>query len=174
MLRRSVYDFSNIIPDDEDVLAILEEGKALSNSGANQVWHFTAVQNKDVIRSMYNLAIKRLESEADNDNKMLRAEVEMLLNMPVILIISGCDVKYAEDAAATLFGSMMLAAEQHGLSSAWLDIPSDMLNKDSQALRDLLRIPGEYVPMCVGAIGYKQIHGDVEVTRVDSIINIIR
>lgn len=174
LLRRSVYDFSSTIPKDEDLLAILEEGKMLSNSGDNQVWHFTAVQNKDVIRSMYSLALSTLDEIEEGARRKLQPQVDMLLTMPVILVISGCDVKYAEDAAATLFGSMMLAAEQHGLSSGWLDIPAEILSKDSELLRSLLHIPGEYIPMCVGAVGYKQIHGAAQVTRIDSIINIIR
>lgn len=173
LLRRSVYSFSDRIPDDEDLLAILEEGKMLSNADTNQVWHFTAVQNKDVIRSMYKLAMKSVE-KYEEQHKHWRAEVDMLLNMPMLLVISGCDVKYAEDAAAALFGSMMLAAEKHGLSSSWLDIPVEILSDDSAVLRDILQIPGDYVPMCVGAFGYKQAHSGAVVTKVDSIINIIR
>ena len=84
----------------------------------------------------------------------------MLLNMPMLLIISGCNVKYAEDAANSLFGSMMLAAEKHGLSSCWLsgasdvDVNSEEAQKLMHEVKNILQIPGEYVPLCIGAFGY--------------------
>ena len=121
LTRRSVYTFSANLPKDEDLMVVLEEGKLLSNAETNQIWHFTAIQNKDVIKKIYELSISILP-----DGTTIKNGAEMLLNMPMLLIISGCNVKYAEDAANSLFGSMMLAAEKHGLSSCWLSGASDV------------------------------------------------
>lgn len=175
LLRRSVYSFSANVPKDEDLMAVLNEGKLLSNAEKNQVWHFTAVENKDIVRQMYLLAKKAVENNPEiSKDKTLMSGTELFSHMPMLLIISGCDVKYAEDAADTLFGSMMLAAEKHGLCSCWFSGGKDVLSKCADEMKELLQIPGDYVPMCVGAIGYKNTGGNATVTEVDSIINIIR
>lgn len=175
LTRRSVYTFSANLPKDEDLMAVLEEGKLLSNAEVNQIWHFTAIQNKDVIKKIYELSMNILP-----DGAKIKNGADMLLNMPMILIISGCNVKYAEDAASSLFGSMMLAAEKHGLSSCWLSGASDVDVNSAEAqqlmheVKELLQIPDEYMPLCVGAFGYKKSKEPAKVTKVDSIINIIR
>ena len=175
LTRRSVYTFSANLPKDEDLMVVLEEGKLLSNAETNQIWHFTAIQNKDVIKKIYELSISILP-----DGTTIKNGAEMLLNMPMLLIISGCNVKYAEDAANSLFGSMMLAAEKHGLSSCWLsgasdvDVNSEEAQKLMHEVKNILQIPGESVPLCIGAFGYKKSKEPARVTKVDSIINIIR
>ena len=50
LLKRSVYSFSANLLREEDLMAILEEGKQLSNVVNNQAWHFTAIQNKVVMK----------------------------------------------------------------------------------------------------------------------------
>lgn len=174
LLRRSVYSFSANVPKDEDLMAVLNEGKLLSNAEKNQVWHFTAVENRDIIKQLYEIAKRVMEKDLGATDRILQSSTEFLSHMPMLLVISGCDVKYADDAADTLFGSMMLAAEKHGLCSCWFSGGNDILSKCSDEVKELLHIPGEYVPMCVGAIGYKDDGGNPKVTEVDSIINIIR
>lgn len=173
--RRSVYNFSANLPKDEDLMAVLEEGKLLSNAEVNQVWHFTAVQNRDIIKKMHELSYRIIENSDEKVNvKSMRSGADLMLNMPMLLVISGCDVKYAEDAADTLFGSMMLAAEKHGLSSCWLSDASELVSGNGEELRAMLKIPEDYRPLCLGAFGYKQVRTEAKLTKVDSIINIIR
>lgn len=177
LLRRSTYTFSENMLRDEDLMAILEEGKDLSNVNNNQSWHFTAVQNRTVIKCILDCTSQATlgQLKAVNEQEGQSGCANILKRVPTLLVISGSgDPKYAEDAANTLFGSMMLAAEKYNIHSCWLTAKSEMSANDHDEIRQILRIPEEYVPLSIGAFGYPVDDNDVQITRLDSVVNIIR
>ena len=50
LMRRSTTQFDSRPILDEALIEILEEGKVLSNAPNNQEWHFTVLQNRDLLR----------------------------------------------------------------------------------------------------------------------------
>ena len=122
LLRRSVYNFSDTTLKDADLLSILEEGRTLSNVEKNESWHFTAVQNSNVVRMLLDSTGQQTMGRLGVVNgRDLYNGGDLLKNIPMLLVISGSgDMKYAEDAANTLFGSMMLAAEKYNVDMAIL------------------------------------------------------
>lgn len=177
LLRRSVYNFSENLLREEDLMAILEEGKQLSNAANNQAWHFTAVQNKSVIQKVVDLSLKKSVQygrlKAVNGSSHSVATKMNLL--PTVLVVSGSgDIRYSEDAANTLFGSMMLAADNYGIKSGWISTRSEIDDDDAEEIRELLQIPREYMPLCLGAFGYREDDGDIKITYIDDVVNIIR
>jgi len=178
LLKRSVYSFSANLLREEDLMAILEEGKQLSNVVNNQAWHFTAIQNKVIMKKFAELsayfAIKN-----GTDNQMVASSghniSKIIDNISTLLVISGVgDIKYTEDAANTLFGSMMLAADSYGVKSCWLGSREAMPEENTETICDLLQIPEDYTPLCVGGFGYPIDDTDVKVTYLDSVVKIIR
>lgn len=176
LLKRSVYSFSANLLREEDLMAILEEGKQLSNVVNNQAWHFTAIQNKVVMKKFAELnAYFAIKTGTDDRTISGRNISKIIDNISTLLVISGSgDIKYTEDAASTLFGSMMLAADSYGVKSCWLGTKESMLEENSEAISQLLQIPEEYTPLCVGGFGYPIDDTDVKVTYLDSVVKIIR
>jgi len=176
LLKRSVYSFSANLLREEDLMAILEEGKQLSNVVNNQAWHFTAIQNKVVMKKFAELnAYFAIKTGTDDRTISGRNISKIIDNISTLLVISGSgDIKYTEDAASTLFGSMMLAADSYGVKSCWLGTRESMLEENSEAISQLLQIPEEYIPLCVGGFGYPIDDTDVKVTYLDSVVKIIR
>ena len=176
LLKRSVYSFSANLLREEDLMAILEEGKQLSNVVNNQAWHFTAIQNKVVMKKFAELnAYFAIKTGTDDRIISGRNISKIIDNISTLLVISGSgDIKYTEDAASTLFGSMMLAADSYGVKSCWLGTRESMLEENSEAISQLLQIPEEYTPLCVGGFGYPIDDTDVKVTYLDSVVKIIR
>ena len=176
LLKRSVYSFSANLLREEDLMAILEEGKQLSNVVNNQAWHFTAIQNKVVMKKFAELnAYFAIKTGTDDRTISGRNISKIIDNISTLLVISGSgDIKYTEDAASTLFGSMMLAADSYGVKSCWLGTRESMLEENSEAISQLLQIPEEYTPLCVGGFGYPIDDTDVKVTYLDSVVKIIR
>lgn len=176
LLKRSVYSFSANLLREEDLMAILEEGKQLSNVVNNQAWHFTAIQNKVVMKKFAELnAYFAIKTGTDDQAISGRNISKIIDNISTLLVISGSgDIKYTEDAASTLFGSMMLAADSYGVKSCWLGTKESMLEENSEAISQLLQIPEEYTPLCVGGFGYPIDDTDVKVTYLDSVVKIIR
>ncbi len=176
LLKRSVYSFSANLLREEDLMAILEEGKQLSNVVNNQAWHFTAIQNKVVMKKFAELNAYFAIKTGTDDRAISGRNISKIIdNISTLLVISGSgDIKYTEDAASTLFGSMMLAADSYGVKSCWLGTRESMLEENSEAISQLLQIPEEYTPLCVGGFGYPIDDTDVKVTYLDSVVKIIR
>lgn len=176
LLKRSVYSFSANLLREEDLMAILEEGKQLSNVVNNQAWHFTAIQNKVVMKKFAELNAYFAIKTGTDDRAISGRNISKIIdNISTLLVISGSgDIKYTEDAASTLFGSMMLAADSYGVKSCWLGTKESMLEENSEAISQLLQIPEEYTPLCVGGFGYPIDDTDVKVTYLDSVVKIIR
>lgn len=178
LLRRSTYTFSENMLRDEDLMSILEEGKDLSNVNNNQSWHFTAIQNRTIIKCVLDCteqaALGKLKAVNDQAAEQGGCQ-DILKRVPTLLVISGNgDPKYAEDAANTLFGSMMLAAEKYNIRSCWLTAKSELSEANHDEIRQILRIPEEYIPLSIGVFGYPVDDNDVQITRLDSVVNIIR
>lgn len=168
LMRRSIYSFDSHPVRDEDLLEILEEGKALSNAEDNQAWHFTVLQNKRLLEEIRNI----LRDKLNKDVSGLLAEAP-----PVIIVISSCaDADYAFDAANMVFASMMLVAEKKGLGACWLNAATELFKSESgKKFIQKIGIPVDYVPLCIGAFGYKPVKGGSETMLPnDNVINIVK
>ncbi len=175
LMRRSTMQFDSRPIRDEAMIEILEEGKTLSNAPSNQEWHFTVLQNRGLLRRFHEL-YERLVEEKSGD--AARVSAQMVADLPVVLIISASkNEKYVEDAAHMVFGSMMLVAEKAGLGACWLSTAVETFkSEDGKKLLSHLSIPQGYVPLCIGAFGYKR--AATAPPRVlsseDNIVNIIK
>ncbi|MCR5176418.1 MAG: nitroreductase family protein [Anaerovibrio sp.] len=175
LLKRSVYSFSANLLREEDLMAILEEGKQLSNVASNGAWYFTAIQNKVIMKSFAEISEFFAIKNGTDDFLANRSVIKILDNISTLLVISGSgDIKYTEDAANTLFGSMMLAADSYGVKSCWLGTRASLMEDNATAIAELLQIPDEYTPLCVGGFGYPIDDDGVKVTYMGNVAKIIR
>ena len=155
LMRRSTMQFEPRPIRDEAMMEILEEGKLLSNAPNNQEWHFTVLQNRGLVRRFHELYARLVEGMGGD---AARVSMHLVSEIPVVLIISGrTEEKFVEDAAHMVFGSMMLVAEKAGISAGWLSTAASVFrSEDGQNLLAQLGIPTGYIPLCVGAFGYKR------------------
>ena len=72
LMRRSTTQFDSRPILDEAMIEILEEGKILSNAPSNQEWHFTVLQNRDLLRRFHVLYERLVEEK--RFNHILRVE----------------------------------------------------------------------------------------------------
>ncbi|MBP5199050.1 MAG: nitroreductase family protein [Schwartzia sp.] len=175
LMRRSTMQFEPRTIRDEAIMEMLEEGKVLSNAPSNQEWHFTVLQNRGLVRQFHEL-YARLVEEKGGDTA--RVSMRLISEIPVVLIISGrTEEKFVEDAAHMVFGSMMLVAEKSGIAAGWLSTGASVFHsEEGQKLLTQLSIPAGFVPLCVGAFGYKRAPATPPriLTSEDNIVNIIK
>jgi nitroreductase len=116
--RRSIRSFKDEQIKDEELQAILEAGLYAPNAGG-QAWHFTVVQNKELLDRL-NIAAK--EAAKQHDFEPLRKlgnneKFNCLYGAPTLVIVSGNEQSLmpldADCAAATQ--NLLLAAESIGL-----------------------------------------------------------
>ena len=175
LMRRSTMQFEPRVIRDEAMMEVLEEGKVLSNAPSNQEWHFTVLQNRGMICQFHELYARFVE-EMGGDTA--RVSMHLVSEIPMLLIISGrTEEKFVEDAAHMVFGSMMLVAEKYGIAACWLSTAASVFHMDEgQKLLTQLSIPPGYVPLCVGALGYKRAPATPPrvLSSEDKVVNIIK
>lgn len=175
LMRRSTSQFDSRPIQDADLMDILEEGKVLSNAANNQEWHFTVMENRSVLQRLHELYVQFV-TEQQGDNSLM-APAHLLLDAPVAIIISGRkETQFVEDAANTVFGSMMLVAEKAGVGACWLSSASALFEmEDGKTFLKDISVPEGYVPLCMGAFGYKRTSTGVNVlSSEDHVVNIIK
>lgn len=159
--RRSIRSYKDSQITDEELQAVLEAGIYAPNAG-EQVWHFTAIQNKEMLQRL-NLAVKEAARESDKDwlRKLGNDEgFNCLYGAPTLIIVSGdskAPTPLDADCAAAL-QSILLAAESMGLSSCWIFFVLLALSSPQGAqIREELKMPEGFRPYYSAVIGYRNI-----------------
>ena len=178
LIRRSIYTFDPRPLRDDELMEILEEGKLLSDAASNHIWHFTVIQNRGIIHKIAEGTRQQFSRELEMlvKSEEQREDQRFLQQIPVLLVISGCtDKKYSADAANTVFGGMMLAAEKYSIGSCWLSaIPGFLCSEQGEDIQNLISIPEGYEPLCAEAFGYRESERITEITSMDNIVNIVK
>lgn len=158
--RRSVRVYKEEQIKKEDLDLILQAG-LFAPSGCNmQPWHFTVVQNKDLLKEL-NVESKKgfADSEIEMFRKMANNEqYDIFYNAPTAIVISGeksALTALTDCSAAT--ENMILAAESLGIGSCWIGLIT-FLFKGQKAPEYIkkLNIPEGYEPYYAITLGYKK------------------
>jgi nitroreductase len=158
--RRSIRNFTDEQIKEEELQAVLEAGMYAPNAG-DQAWHFTAVQNKELLEKI-NLAAKEGAKQLDIEGLREIADNEQyncFYGAPTLIIVSGSEQAPvpldADCAAATQ--NLLLAAESIGLGSCWIHFTMfAFYTPQGLELLKELKIPEGYKPYNSAVIGYKK------------------
>lgn len=158
--RRSIRSFKDEQIKEEELQAVLEAGLFAPNAG-DQAWHFTIIQNKELLNRL-NIAAK--EAAKKQDFKHLKElgnneKFNCLYGAPTLVIVSGDEQAPipldADCAAATQ--NLLLAAESIGLGSCWIFfVLLAFYSPQGLELRKELKIPDGYKPYDSAVLGYKK------------------
>lgn len=151
--RRSTRVF---LPDqikDVDMQAIIDAGIYSPSANNQQPWHFTVVQNKEMIDRL-NAAFKEIARKSDNEYVRKFADNEkfhVFYNAPTVVLVSGeGNNQYAAIDCAAAVENMLVAAESLEIGSCWIGLIAILLNSEEGA---------EFVKELGIPEGFKQIHG---------------
>lgn len=175
LMRRSTRQFDLRPLREDDLMAIVEEGRLLSNASSNQEWHFTVLENRGLLCRLGEVC-DRLSGEGLEGTVVPQGR--LLAEAPAMLIVAGrgaqSDIKL--DAANMLFGSMMLVADKYGIGSCWLSSGTALFEEaDGAKVLAELGIPEGFVPLCVGVFGYRRnISAPRVMASADNIVNIVK
>lgn len=156
--RRSIRSFKDEQIKEEELQAVLEAGLC-APSAANQAWHFTVIQNKELLDRLNReakkaaalLGIEHLTELGSNEH------FNCLYGAPTLILVSGDEQQpsiQAECAAATQ--NLLLAAESIGLGACWIYfvIIAFFPSENVELLKEL-GIPEGYKPYQSVVLGYK-------------------
>jgi len=176
--RRSIRAYKQEQIKDEELQKILEAGKFAPSAMNQQSWHFTVIQNKEMLHRI-NEACRAVYEKSENEVLKQRAKAEnfsVFYNAPTYIIISGDEKAIApiNDCSLAL-GNMFLAAHSLGIGSCWIHAVNQLFKtEDSRTLKEALGIPEGYTPLCSGAFGYSEVEWPSPAPRKENVVHIIK
>jgi nitroreductase len=157
--RRSIRRFKPERIPDSYLQEILECALLAPNARNQQKWHFTVIQNKDLLNKMVNI----MKENMINSGIAFLAErakdpaFNPFGSAPaIILITADKTARFAEIDCALAAENILIAAESLGLGSLIMT-SSEFLFKSGKGeeLKRELGVPEGYEHVCVIALGYK-------------------
>lgn len=176
--RRSIRNFKAEQIKDNELELILEAAKFAPSAMNEQAWHFTVIQNKDVINK-FNQTAKDIYLKSGNDRFISLAKAEdfsVFYHAPTYIIVSADEKAVAPVADSALaLGNIFLAAEALGLGAVWIHAVNYLYTTaEGKLLFKELGIPEGYVPYGSAAIGYNAGEKPQPKPRKEGAVNIIK
>ena len=154
--RRSVRNYKQEQISDENLQLIIEAGIYAPTAHNEQPWHFTVIQNKEMLQDI-NEKVSTAMSISDVEwiRKMAsNPAFKVTYNAPTLIIVSGRKdgMAWNVDCAAAI-QNMLIAAESLGIGSVWLGLLRFFFQQEDEVSK--LGIPEGYQPFYGVALGYK-------------------
>lgn len=148
--RRSNRAYSQQQISESQLQAVLAAGKAAPSANNKQPWHFTAVQNNQLLVRI-NEAFRVEMLKQCNEEMRIRFSdpaYSVFYHAPTVIFIS-CpsldEMKYAQTDVGMAIQNMALAAHSMGLGSVILGMPRlAFVGEEAASLRETLKFPAGF------------------------------
>jgi nitroreductase len=176
--RRSIRSFKEEQIKDNELQSVLEAGMCAPSAGNQQVWHFTVIQNKELLDWLSRTA-KEGAKQLDNEHIRKMAENEkfnVFHGAPTCILVSGNEQAMAiESDCAAANQNMLLAAEAIGLGACWINfVLFAFQSLNGKEYCKELGIPDGYKPYCSTVLGYKKVEAVNAPARKTNLVNYIK
>ncbi|EKS4342203.1 nitroreductase [Clostridium botulinum] len=173
--RRSIRSYKSEQIKEEELQCILEAAIYAPSGCNHQSWHFTVIQNRELITTMSNVAKEKLkDSPNENFRNMGNNEkLDLTHGAPTLIVVSGKEGNYSPlvDCSAAI-ENMLIAAESLNIGSLWIGLIS--LAFENKEIIEKLNIPKGYKPYFGIALGYKNVSEAKAPKRNENVITYIR
>lgn len=154
--RRSIRAYKPDQLRQEEIDMIIEAGIHAPSGHNTQPWHFTVIQDRDVIRHISDTA-KSVMATIEVDwikNAGMNPAFDITYKAPTLIIVSGRTdaVSWKADCDAAI-ENMLIAAESLNIGSVWVGFAAFCFMVEGEA--EKIGIPEGYEPYYGVALGYK-------------------
>lgn len=173
--RRSTRKYKKEQIGEDELQALLEAAIQAPTAVNAQPWHFTVVQNKEMIDHMSDKAKEMmLQSEDDSIINFGKNAVSIFYDAPTVIVVSGkSEVRSALVDCSAAIENMLIAAESMGLGTVWVGLVRFFFSLNDEVKK--LNLPDGYEPFYAVAVGYKENDNVVGPSkRNKEVINYIR
>lgn len=178
--RRSCRVFTEEAVEDSIVQEIVKAGIYAPSSLNKQPWHFTVVENKDIINELSDGTKEILKEFQGGKYKNYgnNEKFHVFYNAPVVIIVSGEEenpYRYVDCAAAS--ENMLVAAESLGIGSCWIGFIHLLFQGGEEKKREYqekLGLPEGYIPMHALVFGHKKINNQNAPKRRENTVNYLK
>ena len=176
--RRSIKQYKAEQIPDADLQQIMEAAIYAPNARNAQAWHFTVIQNKDMLDKMVDI-IKENIMNSGIEFLMGRAsepDYHTFHHAPAIVIITGDEKdKFRDVSCGAAAENIALAAKSLNIGSCVMTSSEFLFASDKgKALTKELGIPDGYTHVCVVALGYTEGEEPATPPRNKGVINYVK
>ena len=173
--RRSIRKYGSEQIKDEELDMILEAAIYAPTGHNDQPWHFTVIQNKELIDEM-SAESKKLMAESSVDwmvNMGKSEHLHLFYNAPTVVVVSG-----KKDAISPLVDccaaiqNMLIAAESLDIGSCWIGLVKFFFEGPENVAK--FNLPENYEPYYAVCLGYKGSSNNKAPERKREVVNYIK
>jgi nitroreductase len=176
--RRSIRKFKSEQINYADLQEILEAALYSPNAMNQQKWHFTVIQDKDMLERMVvkireNMMKSGIEAFAQ---RAAASGYHTFYNAQTVVLISGEEKNaMAQFDCAAAAQTLALAATSLNIGSCVITSSAFLFNPDKNAeLKKELGIPTGYAHVCTVALGYREGDYPEAPPRKKDVVNYLR
>lgn len=175
--RRSIRSFKPEQLKKEELDTIIECGLNAPSTVNSQSWHFTVIQNRDLLDRM-NIKIKEVLPDDARERYLKRhngdENFDMFYNAPTVIFVSNRKNSNGSIVNCSLATeNMLIAAESLSIGSCIIGLAKLLFKTDNaEAYLKELAIPEDYEPLHAISFGYKNDVSD-KPDRVPGKVNFI-
>lgn len=153
--RRSVRAYKDEQIEDEQIEQILEAAIMAPTARGEAPWHFTVVQNKEILADINDSVLNILSNSGDEFLEAIaESGVNVMHNAPTVVFVSAkSDATNMQADCSAAIENMLLAAEGLDIGSCWLGLVAIYFSVEENLKK--LHIPEGYTPLYAVALGYK-------------------
>lgn len=175
--RRSIRSYKKEQIKDSDIDQILEAGKFAPSAMNAQPWHFTVLQNTELMSKISELS--KAGMLASNNKRFIalanRPDFSNFHNAPTAIIISSQEGPYSMADCANAAQNMVLAAQSLNLGSCYTaSFAAAMLSPAGKEIIVKLGIPAVYRPLFAVCLGFQEGEAPQAAPRKEGTVNYIR
>lgn len=177
MNRRSIRKYKNEQISDSELQIILDAAIYAPNAVNQQKWHFTVIQNKDVLQQMVDIIKENILNKGTGIvlERASQPDYHTFHRAPTVILISADEQAFYTSLDCGLAaGNIALAAEALNIGSCVIASSALLFASDKgKELFKQLGIPEGYKHICTVALGYKDEQPEAPARNKD-VINYIR
>lgn len=175
--RRSIRVFSEEQISQNELDTIIKAGLYAPSAHNQQPWHFTIIQDKNLIDELNKETKIELAKHEDPyiQNFGNNEKYHIFYNSPTIIVVSGeTSALVPETDCASATENMLLAAESLNIGSCWIGFVTLLFKTEkAEIYRQKLNIPQGFVPYYAVALGYKKIQNPPAPPRREGTVTIL-
>lgn len=158
--RRSIRQFKPEPLKEAELGAIIEAGCYAPSAMNGQSWHFTVVQNQELLDRM-SIQVRDLYKDIDSPRikeRLKDPSWQAFYRAPAMVVVSGNkDARFHQTDCAAATQNMLLAAASLGIGSCWIGIIAQLFESPNGGpFAEELNIPEGYMPLYAVALGYPE------------------
>lgn len=154
--RKSTRTYKSEQIKEAELEAILGAGIQAPSANNEQPWHFTTIQDKELIN---HISAKSKELMIDSGIepliKIAKSPMHIFYDAPTIIVVSGKeDVRSSLVDCSAAIENMLIAAESLNMGAVWVGLAKFFFTDEEEAAK--IDKPTGYQPLFAIAVGYKK------------------